>query len=89
LAAEGAPITTDLRPSSTQLPDHQRLAAGLHGRHQVDGPAAKTAIGLGHRDRGQAHLGKGRPDRLAHTAVGLHDDLALFEVVFIAEILAQ
>jgi hypothetical protein len=51
--------------------DHQRLAAGFHRRHQVGGTAAEAAVGLGQRDRGQAHLGKGAPHLGAATLADL------------------
>ena len=69
--------------------DHQRFAAGFHRRHQVDRTAAETAIGLGQGECGQAHVGKGCPHGIAHTAGRFDDRLALFEVVFIGQVLAQ
>jgi hypothetical protein len=69
--------------------DDQRLAAGLQGRHQVDRAAAEAAVGLGQRERGQAQLGEGGPDRVADAGVGADDRLALVEVVGVGQVAAD
>ena len=69
--------------------DHQRLAAGFHRGHQVERTTAETTIGLGQCDRCQAEFGKRGPGCVAQAAGRREDRLALFEAVFVGQVLAD